>query len=339
MTRGDLDPPQRPGPLPPGRGRGALIDAVAAELAHLPRGAAVVVALSGGPYSTALAYLATEARPDLIVTLVHVRHGLRDDTEDVVVVERHAAYLGLALEITAVAVARSGRGLEAAARDARYAALRRVASDRGAEAILVGHTADDQAETVVLRIARGTGVGGLAAMRPRSADLVRPLLRLRRADLRRFVALEGLPVASDPTNDDARLRRVLVRSQVLPLLGEVGPDPVGALGRLAALAAEDDDALGALADAAFGEVAVRCGDVLAVRDEQLERLPAAVQRRLWRRVFADLGQALPPPAAVIADLLALRAGRRLQVGALEVSAGGGWRAVAPRRSIPSPPRP
>ncbi len=339
MTRRDPEPPQRPGPLPPGRGRDAMVDAVAAGLDHLPRGAAVVVALSGGPDSTALAYLATEARPDLGATLVHVRHGLRDDSDDLAVVERHAAYLGLTLETVAVSVARSGRGLEAAARDARYTALRRVATERGARAILVGHTADDQAETVLLRLARGTGTGGLAAMRSRSGDLVRPLLRLRRADLRRFVALEGLPVATDPTNDDPRFRRVLVRSQVLPRLGEVHPDPVGALGRLAALAAEDDDALRALADVAFTDVVDRCGDVLAVRDDALSRLPAAVQRRLWRRVLADLGHGLPPPAAAIADLLALRPGRRLQIGDLEVTAGGGWRAVAPRRPTSSDPRP
>ncbi|MEX1177111.1 MAG: tRNA lysidine(34) synthetase TilS [Nitriliruptor sp.] len=330
---------QRPGPLAPGLDRAELLAAVTADLAHLGGGARVLVALSGGPDSTALAYLATEARPDLVVTLVHVRHGLRDDTEDVAVVERHAAYLGLPLEVVAVRVARSGRGLEAAARDARYAAIRAVAAERDAEAILVGHTADDQAETVLLRAARGTGVAGLAAMRGRSGDLVRPLLRVRRTDLRRFVAMEGLPVAMDPTNHDPNLRRVRVRSDLLPRLAEVGPDPVGALGRLAALAAEDEDALTGAAGEALAAIVWRRGDVIAVRDEDLARFPLAVGRRVWRRVLAELGAGGPPSAAVVSRLLALGAGRRLHVGALEVTAGGGWRTAAVRTIDRSPPRP
>jgi tRNA(Ile)-lysidine synthase len=321
----------RPGPLPAGLDRPALLAAVSEDLAVLPAGAAVVVALSGGPDSTALAYLATEARPDLDVTLAHVRHGLRDDRDDVAVVERHAAYLGAPLETVAVTVRRSGHGTAAAARAARYDALRAVADRVGACAILVGHSADDQAETVLLRAARGTGVTGLAAMAPETGDLVRPLLRLRRADLRRFVALEGLPVATDPTNADPDQRRVAVRTHVLPALREVGADPVGALGRLAALAGADDDALDAYAGAALERAAVRTGAVVALRDAALADLHPAVRRRVWRRVLlAVSGEALPPGSAVIARIESLAPGRRVVLGDVEVTAGGGWSAVAPR---------
>lgn len=325
------------GPLPSGRHRDELVAAVTEDLADLADGTRVVLALSGGPDSTALAYLVTEARPGLAVTLCHVRHGLRDDAEDLAVVERHAGYLAVPLEVVEVEVRPAGRGLEAAARDARYAALHAVRDRIGARAVIVGHTADDQAETVLLRAARGTGVTGLAAMRRARDGVWRPLLRLRREDLRRFVALEGHRVASDPMNEDRRLRRVLVRTEVLPRLTPVGPDPVGALARLATLAAEDDDALEALAAALLDRGAVRCGDVVAVREDDLASVSAAVQRRVWRRLLAEVAPGPPPSSAVVADLLDLAPGRLHEVGGLEVSAGGGWRAVAPRTSVPRGP--
>jgi tRNA(Ile)-lysidine synthase len=322
----------RPGPLPAGLDRAALVAAVADALRTLPAEAGAVVALSGGPDSTALAYLAAEARPDLELTLVHVRHGLRDDRDDVAVVERHASFLGLPLEVVPVTVDRSGHGPQAAARDARYAALREVVARVSARAVLVGHNADDQAETVLFRAARGTGVDGLAAMAVDRGGLLRPLLRIRRADLRRFVALEGLPVAEDPTNLDPSVRRIAIRTRILPALRDVAPDPVGALGRLADLAAEDAAALDVLAAAAVDDAAVVTGDVVSVPDAALDRLPPAIARRVWRQVLASAsGDGPPPPAAVVADIEALAPGRRLHLGALEVTAGGGWRAVAPRQ--------
>ncbi|WP_169786771.1 tRNA lysidine(34) synthetase TilS [Nitriliruptor alkaliphilus] len=326
----------RPGPLPAGLGRAALVAAVREGLAGVADGASAIVALSGGPDSTALAYLATEARPDLDVTLVHVRHGLRDDREDLAVVERHADFLGLPLEVVEVAVRRRGHGIEAAAREARYGALREIAAAAGATAVLVGHSAEDQAETVLLRAARGTGVTGLAAMSPDAGGVVRPLLRVRRGDLRRFVALEGLPVAADPSNTDPAVRRVAVRDQVLPALDLVAPDPVGALGRLAALAADDEEALASLAADALTGAAVRIGDVVAVPDAAVAQLPVAVRRRVWRQLLTP-ASGHPPSSAILAELEALAPGRRLLVGQIEVSAGGGWLAFGPPRVDDVPP--
>ncbi len=318
-----------PGPLPAGQDRDAVVAEVRAVLAHLPEAVPACVALSGGPDSTALAYLAAEARPDLRLTLVHVRHGLRDDTLDRKVAARHAAWLGLPLIEREVAVARAGSGLEAAARDARYQALREVARQIGARAILVGHTADDQAETVLLRLARGTGADGLAAMRPVSGDLVRPLLRLRRADVHRFVLLEGLPTAEDPTNVDPTIRRSLVRERLLPALEEVAPDPVGALGRAADLAHDEAEALDAWAAQLLAR-AMRAGPVVALRDDDLTGVPPAIARRAVRRLLEELTGGPPPSAATVARILGLAPGSSASLpGRIEATAAGGWRALAP----------
>jgi tRNA(Ile)-lysidine synthase len=326
-----------PGAHPAGVSRGQLVEAVRAGLAGLAEGARAVVALSGGPDSTALAYLVAEARADLDLTLAHVRHGLRDDAEDLAVVHMHADWLGLPLEIREVEVVRRGEGLEAAARHARYAALREVTAGVGADALLVGHTADDQAETMLLRLARGTGVDGLGAMRPRAGDLVRPLLRLRRSDVHRFVLLEGLPSVRDPHNLAPAVRRNVARHRALPALEAMGPDPVGALTRLADLAADDAAALAPLvAEVVAG--ARRVGRVVALRSPTLAEVPVAVARRAVREVLAEVGDGPPPSAAAVARVLGLGPGGGLDLpGGLRATAGGGWLALAPAGSVRQEP--
>jgi tRNA(Ile)-lysidine synthase len=294
-----------------------------------------VLACSGGPDSTVLAHLVAEARGDLDLSIAHVRHGLRDDRRDLEVVTRHAEWLGLDLEVVEVSVATDGHGIEAAARDARYDALRRIAAERGAEAILVGHTADDQAETVLLRLARGTGIDGLAAMAPVSGALARPLLRIRRADVRRFAVLEGLPTAEDPTNEDPRVRRAIVRHDLLAVLERVADDPVGALARLADLARDDRAALEALADEAASIVRV-VGDVRAISEADLAALPRALARRVVRDALAAVAGA-PPDAVSVERVLEPDAGALTLPGPVEVTAAGGWRALAPRRLPRIPP--
>jgi tRNA(Ile)-lysidine synthase len=317
--------------------------------AGVAAGARAVVALSGGPDSTALAYLVAEARPDLELTLVHVRHGLREDRRDLEVVTRHASWLGLPLEVREVEVVPAGRGVEAAARQARYGALREVRAAVGAAHVLLGHHADDQAETVLLRAARGTGTAGLGAMPPVRGDLVRPLLRLRRVDLRRFVDLEGLPAADDPTNADPAVRRSLVRHELLPALDRIGPDAVGALARLADLAREDAEALEAWAEQVTRRARRRIGSVRVVSDAALAAAPVGVARRVVRRLVLEVAGAgdraageadgdrvagdadrHPPSAATVARVLELAPGRTVHLpGGLRASAGGGWRAVYP----------
>lgn len=326
-----------PGPLPAGRSRDELIAEVRGSLVELPHGAAACVALSGGPDSTALAYLAAEARPDLSLTLVHVRHGLRDDAADRAMVLRHAGWLGLPLVERDVEVVRAGRGLEAAARAARYTALRAVAAEVGAAAILVGHTADDQAETVLLRLARGTGIEGLAGMSRGRGDLVRPLLRLRRSDLRRHLLLEGLPSVEDPTNEDPAVRRSVVRQRVLPALDATAPDPVGAITRTADLARDDAAALESWADGVAAALC-RAGPVVAVPDRTLAAEPVAVARRVVRRMLQEVAGGPPPSAATVERVRTMAMGTAVMLsGGVLATAAGGWRAVSPPRLPSSDP--
>jgi tRNA(Ile)-lysidine synthase len=322
--------PHPPGPLPAGQPREVIVATVGAALAELPPGVAVVVACSGGPDSTALAYLAAEARPDLALVLGHVRHGLRDDAADLAVVQQHAAWLGCALEVRKVDVVASGEGPEGDARAARYAALRAIAAAARARAVLLGHTADDQAETVLLRLARGTGLPGLQAMAGIDGDRWRPLLRLRRADVHAFVAGEGLPVAEDPTNAEVAQPRARARHDVLPALRALGPDPVGALARLADLARTDEAALTGWAHDELRAHGRRVGPVLAITVAALDALPLAVDRRVVRHLVAAVGDGRAPSAATVAAVRALRAGERRDLpGELVAGVGGGWLTVAP----------
>jgi tRNA(Ile)-lysidine synthase len=319
-----------PGPLPLGASRAQVLHAVAEGLAGIARGRRALVALSGGPDSTALAYLVAEARTDLDLVLVHVRHGLRDDALDRHVVAQHAAWLGLPLEVREVEVRRGGQGPAAAARRARYAALREVAAERGADAVLVGHTADDQAETLLLRLARGTGLDGLAGMSVHAGDLVRPLLRVRRADVHRFVLFEGLPSVADPGNEEVSSGRGRMRHEVLPALEAAAGDPAAALARLADHAASDAEALDAWA-ARVAATAAAVGPIRTIARAELDRVPVAVGRRALRHLVAGVGGAGPPSAAALARIVALRSGSAVDLpGGVRASGAAGWITLAPR---------
>ena len=220
---------------------------------------ALVVGLSGGADSLALALTTIDvaARVGIPVITVTVDHGLREGSdEEARRVADLAASLGARAVVETVTVDGPG-GPEGAARDARRAALRAVGVREGAP-ILLGHTMDDQAETVLLRLARGSGPSSLRAIAPlsREADGVtwlRPLLTLRRSDTEGACAQAGLAPVHDPTNDvdgpwraadGSPLRRSALRHEAIPALASaLGVDPVPALARTAALCAEDDDAL------------------------------------------------------------------------------------------------
>jgi tRNA(Ile)-lysidine synthase len=176
---------------------------------------------------------------------LYVDHGLRDSGPgEGEIVKAGARYLGAAFEAVAVRV-EPGGDLEARARHARYQAL--------PEGALVGHTADDQAETLLLNIIRGAGLDGLSGMRAADAGLRRvrrPILNLSRKETRAFVDAVGLEFVSDPSNFEPRFRRNRIRHEVLPLLADVaGRDPVPLLARTASLLSEDADFLDLLASA------------------------------------------------------------------------------------------
>jgi tRNA(Ile)-lysidine synthase len=224
--------------------------AVRRVLAELPAGALVLVACSGGADSTALAVAtAFEApRAGLRAGLLTVDHQLQAGSgEQASRVEAWAEKLGLApVEVLKVDVGRAG-GPEAAARTARYAALDDAAARHSAAAILLGHTLDDQAETVLLALARGSGARALAGMAPKRGVYQRPLLGVTRATTRAACAAEELPTWDDPHNIDPAYARSRLRALWPALEDAVGRGAVAGLARSASQLRADADLLDELA--------------------------------------------------------------------------------------------
>jgi tRNA(Ile)-lysidine synthase len=257
----------------------AAVQAVEAALDQTDR--VLLVACSGGPDSLALAAGAwrVAGRRGLPAAAIVIDHGLQPDSSQVAA--RAAAQLR-AIGFSEIVVERidvdlaAGIGPEAAARAARYRAFEMHAGRLGATTLL-GHTLDDQAETVLLGLARGSGARSLAGMAVRSAGCVRPLLRLRRTTTEAMCVELGLDPWLDPHNSDSRYARVRVRGRVLPVLeAELGPGVAEALARTAALLSDDADLLDQLAAAADpGTETLDC--------ELLAQLPPALRRRVIRR--------------------------------------------------------
>lgn len=200
------------------------------------------------------------------------------------VAERAAnAARGLGLdpvEVVTVVVGRDG-GPEAAARDARYAALRDCAKRLGAVSVLTGHTRNDQAETVLLGLARGSGPGSLRGMAEFDGLIGRPMLDITRETTRAAALAEGLEPWDDPHNSDARFTRVRVRNTVLPMLdAELGPGIVDALARTADLIRDDDDALDLLAAGMAHQVLAT--DPVSFAADDVASRPRALRTRIIR---------------------------------------------------------
>ena len=235
----------------------------------------VVVGCSGGADSTALLALAVDAA--LAPVAVHVDHGLRSGSaHEADLVAAVAERLGAEFRSVRVTIA-PGPNLEARARDARYHALEQARLADGASTVLVGHTADDQAETVLLNVLRGAATTGLAGMPATRDRIARPLLGWRRADTRALCEARGLPVLDDPMNHDGTFRRVAIRHEVMPLLERIaGRDLTPVLARQAALLREETEFLDALAVAAWPGPD-GCADTAALR-----ALPPVLARRALR---------------------------------------------------------
>jgi tRNA(Ile)-lysidine synthase len=220
---------------------------------------------------------------------VIVDHGLQDGSADVAAAAARAATsVGLDPVIVRTVRVGSDGGPEAAARDARYEALQAVAAETGAVAVLLGHTLDDQAETVLLGLARGSGATSLQGMAPRTGMYLRPLLGIRRLQTEQFCVDAELEPWTDPQNSDPAFTRVRVRESVLPLLErELGPGIAEALARTADQLREDSDALDHFAEEIAEELAdiAEAGISLPVR--ALEANPPALRQRLIRLAVAS----------------------------------------------------
>ncbi|MER7365938.1 tRNA lysidine(34) synthetase TilS [Nonomuraea wenchangensis] len=268
--------------------------AVREALADLPRGAVVLAACSGGADSTALAAALAFTAPRLGLRggLLTVDHQLQEGSgERARAVAAQGERLGLdPAEVLTVTVGTEG-GPEAAAREARYAALAAAADRHGAAAVLLGHTRDDQAETVLLGLARGSGPRSLSGMAARAGHYRRPFLDLSRATTVAACRALGLHPWEDPHNDDPRYTRVRVRRRVLPVLEEeLGPGVAEALARTARMAREDADALDEWAGSAYQDCALSdIGGSVTLSVAGLERLPDAVRRRVLRRAAIAAG--------------------------------------------------
>ena len=265
--------------------------AVRTSLDGLGADSLVLVALSGGPDSLALAAAtAFEApRAGLRAGAVVVDHGLQAGSAEVAAAAAaQARSLGLApVVVRRVDVGRAG-GPEAAAREARYRALREVATETGASAVLLGHTLDDQAETVLLGLARGSGPTSLQGMDATSGPWRRPLLVVRREATRASCADLGLEPWHDPHNADPSYARVRVRETVLPVLErELGPGVAEALVRTAAQLREDSEALDHFAEEQAEEVADHAEAGISLDVRSLAANPAALRQRLIRLAVAS----------------------------------------------------
>lgn len=247
--------------------------------------APVTVACSGG--SDSLALLALTADADLGPVAVHVDHGLRPGGPDEAGrVARACRALGARFDSRSITV-EPGPNLEARARQARYAVLEHARLTHGAASVLVGHTMDDQAETVLLQFLRGAGSAGLGAIRPHSGTVARPLLGVRRADLRAVCRARGLVPFDDPMNRDPTFRRVFLRREVLPtLVAAARRDLIPVLARQAELLRDESDFLDGVAraalDAASGRPAPGVAETTTPRARAIAELEPAVARRVVR---------------------------------------------------------
>lgn len=301
--------------------------------ALLPTGATIVVAVSGGPDSLCLLHLLRRIAPErrLRLHVAHLDHRLRPDSAaDAAFVAQIAAEWEVPVSVGQAdvgTIARERRtGIEETARAVRSHFLLETARSICADTIALGHTADDQAETVILRLLRGAGPSGLAAMRPsRPADaasdppthpsirLIRPLLETSRAEIEAYCTEQQLTPRYDSSNESPIFTRNRVRGYIIPLLKTYNPAIVATLGRTARVCAEEDELLSELAEQVWAEIAQTDAGEVAFERQRWQQLHQALQRRLIRKAAQVLDPAAELEAKHIDAILAAIAINRRRV--------------------------
>ncbi len=297
-----------------------------------PGGAVALVMVSGGQDSVALLHmLATRALGDAgpeRLHAIHVNHALRgqESEDDQALVAAHCAALAVPLTVDREPMSKAAGNLQALAREARRVAARRVATDVGAGRIALGHTLDDQVETLLYRLGRYAGLDSLAAMHPRSGLWVRPLLTRRRAETAAYCVAHGLAYATDRGNADQAYVRTAIRRCVVPAWEEALPGAVAGAGRAAAVAAEAADVI----DEVVAEAWIQCGlwagagvgeaGSVEFSATRLGRLSGPTRRALLHTLLDGLDGAHRGRNLVLAAEVLLAGS-----GSGGVPLGGGWR--------------
>ena len=305
----------------------------------------LIAAVSGGPDSLAMLHglAALQAECGFTLAVAHLDHGLRgaEAAAEAAFVAATAQAWGLPCDLAATDVARIAQehslNLYAAGRAARYALFARLAAKRGAQAIAVAHTADDQAETVLMHMLRGTGAAGLSGMRPRvpweewrqfglpgnasmplatpqlhlAPALIRPLLTTTRLEVERYCAEHRLAARHDPANADTLHLRSRIRHTLMPQLIEYNPQIIAALGRTAAILASQEDFLKTMLDQAWEDVAIVAPGSVTFIGKVWSALHPALQSAALRRAYILVGGS---DTLALADLERARGAARLRTG-------------------------
>lgn len=293
------------------------------------------LAVSGGPDSLALLLLASAAWPGRVAAAT-VDHGLRAKSEsEAAFVSDICSKLGVPHAILEAKVDTDSASLQQSARNARYAALGLWLQETGIDFLATAHHADDQAETLMMRLLRGSGIAGLSGVRAKvplpgsnsTATLLRPLLGWSRAELRAIVYAAGIDPVEDPSNSDPRFDRSRIRA----LLANAPWIEAEPLARSAAALAEAEEAIGWAETRLFEERVSRSGGLLSFDPEGI---PAELRRRLLLRILSSLDpHASPPRGQEVARLLGeLESGRTATLAGVKCIGGKSWRFE------PAPPR-
>ncbi|CAN1526243.1 MesJ tRNA(Ile)-lysidine synthase MesJ [Candidatus Nanopelagicaceae bacterium] len=277
----------------------AIRNAVKPHLARLEAGDKVLVAVSGGADSLALASAILKESEEFAITpiAVTVDHQLQSGSgAQAEKVEKQLKEMGYGKVICKKVVVTTESGLEAGARDARYQALGACASEEKARKVFLGHTRDDQAETVLLGLARGSGTRSLSGMAMENGIYLRPLLHITRDETVAACKEIGVEPWNDPHNGNTEFSRVRVRAEVLPIMEEkLGPGIAAALSRSASILRDDADALDEIAQREISGF-----DLTNLGCEELETLPRAIRSRVLRAAIYAAGA---PSGSITADHL------------------------------------
>ncbi|MBP5199769.1 MAG: tRNA lysidine(34) synthetase TilS [Schwartzia sp.] len=274
------------------------VDVFVRRYGIIPEGSRIVAACSGGPDSLALVsvLLALREKRRLVLRIAHFEHGIRGEASmaDVEFVrafaESHGVPCDVAHEDIPAYAKRVGLSLETAARERRYAFLEETASGMGEGTLIAtGHHAGDQAETVMMHILRGSGADGLAGMRPRKGNRVRPLLFATRQDILRYLEEKELSPRWDETNYQADAARNRMRLEVLPALRRYSPSADETLCRLAEAEAEIADFLRESADSVWNKIVAERDGAFFLQRPEYRNQPAAVRKTILRRLAEEAG--------------------------------------------------